>query len=53
VFPAVPGLLVGIGWLAARLSGRSRTSGVATGVALSLVALGVLVVALTARGPYV
>jgi hypothetical protein len=52
-FPAVPGLLVAVGWLAARLSARSRVTRLATNVALSLVALTVVAVTVTAEGPYV
>jgi hypothetical protein len=52
MFPVVPGVLVGIAWLASRLSAHSRVTGRAVGAALSLVVLSVVAVALTVQGPY-
>jgi hypothetical protein len=52
MFPAVPALLIGVGWLATRLSASSRPLATATAGALSTVVLGVVVVALSVHGPY-
>jgi hypothetical protein len=49
MFNAVPGLLVGVGWLAARLSTRAPRL---AWVGLGLVAFGVVAVTVTAEGPY-
>jgi hypothetical protein len=52
MFNVVPALLVGLGWLVARLSARSRRVRVATGTVLSLVAVAVIGVAITVPGPW-
>ncbi len=52
MFNAVPALLVGLGCLAARLSAHSRRVRVATSTVLSVVALIVIGVTVTAPGPW-
>jgi hypothetical protein len=52
LFPVVPGVLIGAGWLIARLSRGSRRTSLLLGGGMSLVVLGVVTVALSVHGPY-
>ena len=52
MFNVVPALLVCLGWLTARLSVRSPRLRIATGTALSVVAMVVIGVTVTAPGPW-